>query len=180
MRSCDRTIRARRGTTSCPFAKNVFYGFWLETFQSGILAWSTAIPVYSPAVGRMFEVTCTDADTVICRGGDGAVVTFPRQAVTAFTVEDAVRYAATADLGTVPPPIPALPPDDVPKTPEGLPVEQPPQCHPSYQDACLQVDAGDYDCAGGSGNGPNYTGPVRVVGIDEFGLDRDGDGFGCE
>jgi hypothetical protein len=34
------------------------------------------------------------------------------------------------------------------------------------------------------GNGPLYTGFVRVVGPDDFGLDGDGDGdgdgFGCE
>ena len=54
-------------------------------------------------------------------------------------------------------------------------------CHPSYAGVCLLIGAGDYDCAGGSGNGPNYVrGPVRVVGYDEFGLDRDGDGWGCE
>jgi hypothetical protein len=43
--------------------------------------------------------------------------------------------------------------------------------------------AGDYDCAGGTGNGPNYVdGPVRVVnpGQDPFDLDRDNDGEGCE
>ena len=53
-------------------------------------------------------------------------------------------------------------------------------CHPSYKGACLDPNASDYDCAGGSGNGPKYTGPVRVVGYDEFGLDADGDGYGCE
>jgi hypothetical protein len=54
-------------------------------------------------------------------------------------------------------------------------------CHPSYQGECLKVGTGDYDCAGGSGNGPNYVqGTVRVVGPDEFDLDRDGDGWGCE
>jgi hypothetical protein len=54
-------------------------------------------------------------------------------------------------------------------------------CHPSYQGACLKEGIGDYDCAGGSGNGPNYvSGPVRVVGYDEFDLDRDGDGVGCQ
>jgi hypothetical protein len=53
-------------------------------------------------------------------------------------------------------------------------------CHPSYQGACLNPNASDYDCAGGSGNGPYYTGPVRVVGPDEFGLDGDGDGYACE
>jgi endonuclease YncB( thermonuclease family) len=52
-------------------------------------------------------------------------------------------------------------------------------CHPSYEGACLQIGV-DYDCAGGSGNGPLYTGKVRVVGWDEYKLDRDGDGWGCE
>jgi hypothetical protein len=54
-------------------------------------------------------------------------------------------------------------------------------CHPSYIGVCLRIGIGDYDCAGGSGNGPNYVrGPIRVVGSDPFGLDRDGDGWGCE
>ncbi len=53
-------------------------------------------------------------------------------------------------------------------------------CHPSYQGACLDPNASDYDCAGGSGDGPKYTGFVQVVGYDEFDLDSDGDGVGCE
>ena len=53
-------------------------------------------------------------------------------------------------------------------------------CHPSYEGACLKQKAGDYDCSSGSGNGPNYTGFVYVVGYDEFDLDRDNDGLGCE
>jgi hypothetical protein len=53
------------------------------------------------------------------------------------------------------------------------------ECHPSY-DPCVPI-ASDVDCAGGSGNGPEYVeGPVYVVGPDEYGLDRDGDGIGCE
>jgi hypothetical protein len=55
-----------------------------------------------------------------------------------------------------------------------------PSCHPSYVGACLDPTASDYDCAGGSGNGPLYTGTVQVVGYDEYGLDADGDGVGCE
>lgn len=54
------------------------------------------------------------------------------------------------------------------------------KCHPSYVGACLDPNASDYDCEGGSGDGPYYTGPVRVVGPDDFGLDRDGDGYACE
>lgn len=63
------------------------------------------------------------------------------------------------------------------------PPQQPPPaqaCHPSYEGACLDPNASDYDCAGGTGNGPLYTGRVRVVGPDVFDLDRDGDGIGCE
>ncbi len=52
-------------------------------------------------------------------------------------------------------------------------------CNPNYS-GCLKPDASDYDCAGGSGNGPYYTGKVRVIGYDEYGLDRDGDGWGCD
>jgi hypothetical protein len=53
-------------------------------------------------------------------------------------------------------------------------------CHPSYEGACLDPSSPDYDCAGGSGNGPDYTGYVRIVGSDDYGLDGDGDGEGCE
>lgn len=52
-------------------------------------------------------------------------------------------------------------------------------CDPNY-DPCVPI-ASDVDCAGGSGNGPAYVqGPVRVIGSDVYGLDRDGDGIGCE
>lgn len=55
------------------------------------------------------------------------------------------------------------------------------RCHPSYVGACLDPDALDYDCLGGTGNGPLYTGFVYVVGWDEFDLDgNDNDGRGCE
>lgn len=53
-------------------------------------------------------------------------------------------------------------------------------CDPNYAGACLDSDAGDYDCAGGSGDGPQYTGLVTVTGSDVYGLDRDGDGTGCD
>jgi hypothetical protein len=41
----------------------------------------------------------------------------------------------------------------------------------------------DYDCEGGTGNGPGYApSGVELVdpGVDPFGLDRDGDGVGCD
>ena len=51
-------------------------------------------------------------------------------------------------------------------------------CHSSY-DPCVPITS-DVDCEGGGGNGPVYTGPVRVIGPDEYGLDSDGNGLGCE
>jgi hypothetical protein len=55
-----------------------------------------------------------------------------------------------------------------------------PACDPNYSGACVPI-ASDVDCAGGSGNGPAYIyGPVYVIGTDIYGLDRDGDGVGCE
>jgi resuscitation-promoting factor RpfB len=49
---------------------------------------------------------------------------------------------------------------------------------PGYE-PCLPP-AFDYDCRGGSGNGPKHTGRVRVTGPDPYDLDRDGDGKACE
>lgn len=54
------------------------------------------------------------------------------------------------------------------------------ECDPNYSGACLDPYASDYDCEGGSGNGPDYTGFVVVVGNDHYGLDADGDHRGCE
>jgi hypothetical protein len=53
-------------------------------------------------------------------------------------------------------------------------------CDPNYKGACLDPNSSDYDCAGGSGDGPDYTGFVEVVGDDPYDLDRDGDGIACE
>lgn len=53
------------------------------------------------------------------------------------------------------------------------------ECDPNYS-GCLDPSASDYDCEGGSGDGPLYTGTVEVLGIDHYGLDDDGDGIGCD
>jgi hypothetical protein len=63
-------------------------------------------------------------------------------------------------------------------------VEPPPPsdsgCDPNYVGACVPAAASDVDCAGGSGDGPDYVGPVQVVGSDPYDLDADGDGYACE
>lgn len=98
--------------------------------------------------------------------------------------ESEAREASRGLWGT--PPTPEATAKPTPK-PTAKPTARPPKpappanCHPSYEGACLKEGIGDYDCLGGSGNGPNYVrGPVYVVDYDEFGLDRDGDGIGCE
>jgi hypothetical protein len=54
-------------------------------------------------------------------------------------------------------------------------------CDKNYKGRCLRPNVSDYDCAGGSGNGPYYvSGPFRVVGYDHYGLDSDDDGIACE
>jgi hypothetical protein len=55
------------------------------------------------------------------------------------------------------------------------------KCDPNYKGRCLKPNVSDYDCAGGSGNGPYYvSGPFRVVGTDHYRLDADHDGIACE
>jgi|SRR5215218_6621917 len=92
---------------------------------------------------------------------------------------------STPELNTPPVPPPSLddgfPPvvaDDPPPVADADSVP-PSRCDPNYT-PCVPI-ASDVDCAGGGGNGPAYVaGPVRVVGSDPYGLDRDGDGVGCE
>jgi hypothetical protein len=58
----------------------------------------------------------------------------------------------------------------------------PNNCTPGYS-PCLPEGPSDYDCYGGSGNGPAYTKPgvtYHVTGSDPYDLDADGDGLGCE
>jgi hypothetical protein len=97
-------------------------------------------------------------------------------------ISQSIKAGKRRPLGTVialtvakapppPPPAPSPPPPPPPA----------PNCDPNYSGACLTPGIGDYDCGGGSGNGPNYVWvTVRVVGYDVYGLDGDNDGYGCE
>jgi hypothetical protein len=54
-------------------------------------------------------------------------------------------------------------------------------CDRNYNGACLDLNASDYDCEGGSGGGPKYGAePITVVGDDHFVLEADGDGIACD
>jgi PASTA domain len=70
----------------------------------------------------------------------------------------------------------------VAKKPPAPTTPPPANCAPGYS-PCLPQGPSDYDCSGGSGNGPAYTKPgvtYRVTGSDPYGLDTDNDGYGCE
>jgi hypothetical protein len=71
----------------------------------------------------------------------------------------------------------------VAKKPPPPPPSPPPNCTPGYSPCLVDHGGADYDCAGGSGNGPYYTKPgvtYRVTGYDPYALDSDNDGYGCE
>ena len=105
------------------------------------------------------------AETVISQSPKAGALVLP-----GTTVSLAVAKTPPAP----PPPPPSTAPPPPPTAPE-------PNCDPSYPDVCLDPAVEDYDCAGGSGNGPGYVeGPIRVRPPDPFDLDGDGDGVGCE
>jgi hypothetical protein len=174
--ACDANIRVKKPQTTCGFAQNVFYGYWLNEYEPGVFADSPGIPAYSPAAGAMLTVTCSGASKIVCRGGDGGYVTFPNAAISGYTLSNAHDYAATHELGDVPPPDGSADQrDPAPSDPGGGG-----DCDPNYEGQCLDPNAYDYDCEGGSGDGPEYAGTVDVVGDDHFDLDRDGNGIGCD
>jgi hypothetical protein len=74
---------------------------------------------------------------------------------------------------------PLRPRPSPPSTPDRPRPRPSPGCDPNYS-GCLNPNASDYDCRGGSGDGPLYTGPVTVRGDGHYDLDADGDGLACE
>jgi hypothetical protein len=117
---------------------------------------------------RELKATVTYKATARYRAG--TVISQSRQAGASVLPDSRIPLV----VAKAPPP----PPSTAPPPPTTTPSRN---CDPSYPDACLDPDAVDYDCAGGSGDGPKYVeGPIRVLPPDPFDLDRDGDGWGCE
>jgi hypothetical protein len=169
---CDANIEVKAATTTCAFAQNVFLEYWSAT-QSGDGA---SIEAYSPAAKRTYALTCSGSTLITCRAGDGSYVRFPAAAVDVYDADQAATYACSHDVGTS---------DDDACSDVGTDDDAPESsgsnagCDPNYAGACLDPSSTDYDCEGGSGDGPDYTGQVEVIGDDHYGLDRDGDGTGC-
>ena len=176
LRSCDANIKAKAGTTTCAYAENVFYGYWLNESEPGVFADSPGVPAYSPAAGRMINAKCSGAEQGrLQRRRRRLRHVLRAMRVAADTLENAKAYAASKELGDVPAPSDTGD-EATPASPSNGAGDA---CDPSYEGACLDPNSSDYDCEGGSGDGPDYTGTVRVVGDDHFGLDRDGDGTAC-
>jgi hypothetical protein len=109
--------------------------------------------------------------------GDSTTTTVQRTTTTERpTTTQRPTTTTTRPPATTAPPPP--PPTTAPPPPPPPPAPEPSGCDPNYS-GCVPI-ASDVDCAGGSGNGPAYTGPVRVIGGDPYDLDRDGDGMACE
>lgn len=114
-------------------------------------------------------VTTTTAKATITTTVPEAPTTRTEPTTTPTTTPLPTNPAATAAPQTAPPQT-AAPQITAPSSQS---------CTPGY-DPCIPPGP-DVDCAGGSGNGPRFvTGPVSVTGPDIYGLDRDGNGIGCE
>jgi hypothetical protein len=173
--ACDGNIQVKAATTTCGFAQNVFYEYW-KAAQSGQ---ASSIDAYSPASGRTYTLTCARRTSITCRADDGGYVTFAASAIDAYDADQAASYACSGKLG--PAEADACAEPNTPTVTDVNPPSEPPgDCDPNYEGACLDPNSPDYDCDGGSGDGPDYTGEVKVVGDDHYGLDRDGDGTACD
>ncbi len=55
-------------------------------------------------------------------------------------------------------------------------------CNPHYAGTCIPQGVFDADCAGGGGDGPFFVQEkgFHVIGSDEFGLDPNNNGLGCD
>jgi hypothetical protein len=146
---------------------------WLQ-----VGAWAMAALIVATIIGASVGADEKETATVTT---DLLSTTTERQtttvATTTTTTEPTTTTAAPTTT-TVPPPPPTTAVTTPPPPPQTAAPAAPSGCHPSY-DPCVPI-ASDVDCLGGSGNGPEYTGTVRVIGPDVYDLDRDSDGVGCE
>lgn len=92
--SCDGNIEAWRPRTSCAFAQNAFYEYWVAGQTSPVM-------VHSPAIGRALRTRCrSGVSRVTCSTGDGGRVRFPVVALEMYSDEQAADYASSHDTGT--------------------------------------------------------------------------------
>jgi hypothetical protein len=141
---CDTNITAKTGTTTCPFAQNVFYAYWRAS--------SSSIRAYSPATGVTYRLRCDAiAGRVICRAGDGAVVKFSAASIDRYTSANARAYAGSHDLG--PASTPTMPArQTAPSDPAAAVVSPSPAADSGTDDFCAT-----HDCIPNYPNGNGST-----------------------
>lgn len=103
-RRCDVNIEARVGSTTCEFALNAFYEYYIHRQP-------TTVQVWSAAAQRFFTTRCVGDSTVICTASDGGEARFPLSALRGYSDQLANAYARSHDVGptsgvktTAPPP----------------------------------------------------------------------------
>jgi hypothetical protein len=121
------------------------------------------------------DTITTERSTTTERQTTTEATTTTTAAPTTTTAAPTTTTTVAPTTTTAPPPPPTTAITAPPQTAAPAP---PSGCHPSY-DPCVPI-ASDVDCLGGSGDGPEYTGTVTVIGPDVYDLDRDSDGLGCE
>jgi hypothetical protein len=141
---------------------------------------TTATPppttVAKAAVPNLVGMTAGQAKTALSRRGLRWTLSY--KATGRAAPGTVIAQSSKAGQGVLPGTVVAL---VVAKAPPPPATTAPRNCDPAYPDVCLHDGIGDYDCAGGTGDGPNYVdGPIRVLPPDPFDLDRNGDGIGCE
>jgi beta-lactam-binding protein with PASTA domain len=162
--------------------------FSLPTVATTLATTSTAPPttIEQVTVPRLVGMRLTRAKASLADRGLTAKVTYkstaryPAGTVIAQSRKVGAGVLPETTINLVVAKAPPPPPSTAPPAPPST--AAPRDCHPSYPDVCLRPDASDYDCEGGSGNGPYYvSGPLRVLPPDPFDLDgNDNDGWGCE
>jgi hypothetical protein len=155
-------------------------------FSSHRPAWIAAAVIAVAFFGAVANAN-DDSSPSVTTANDVATTTTPPPTTTQPTTTLATT---TATIAPTPAPKPQAPPPPAPKTTtpkQAAPAPPPPEAQPEPQPACDRNYSGcvpvasDVDCQGGTGNGPAYVaGPIRVIGSDIYGLDRDGNGIACE
>jgi hypothetical protein len=176
-RLSNNQFRAAWGMLGRPVKRHLGYGYrtWRSSYRGslGVAARTTGARA---SKGRLIvSVRLRSRDRDVCSGQAvaqrfrGEVAVTPRDG--SFKISK-FRIHKTAGKN------PRLTKSECP-APKPAPAPPPPPADCQGYDPCI-APGPDVDCAGGEGNGPRYSGPVRVYGSDPYGLDSDGDGYGCE
>jgi hypothetical protein len=147
---------------------------------------STTPPTTTPAVRipRLVGMSLARAKAALADRGLRGTIRY--RSTTGYPAGTVISQSRRTGAGVLPRTritlvVAKAPPPPPPTTAPPPPTAPARDCDPSYPGVCLDPNAVDYDCAGGSGDGPRYVdGPLEVRPPDPFDLDREGDGIGCE